>query len=187
MPRLNARKTNRGFSLIEILVIVVIIGILSAIAIPSFLATMDRTKLDLAVAQVRGALQEAQRQAIRHSEPCTVSLDITNRKVTATCQISGDRTLPDKVAVVTNISATPINSIQIVFGILGTAEFTVASSVTPPPVDSSGKMVFYMSSSSISEKKCIALSNTLGLSRIGNYSGSTTAPDITDSGICSAS
>lgn len=40
----NATKTKKGFTLIEIMIVVVIIGLLSAIAIPSFLKAKERAE-----------------------------------------------------------------------------------------------------------------------------------------------
>lgn len=189
MRHLNARKSSKGFSLIETLIVVIVIGILAAIAVPSFISSFDRVKLNQTVAEVRGVLQEAQREAIRRSQACDVILDLSRRAVTASCPISGDRQLPGRVEMVTNISQATGNPIKISFGILGTAEFTVSSAVNPPPpTDSSGKIIFYVSHSLIHEKKCLAISNTLGLTRAGAYTGnSIAANDITDSGICTAS
>jgi prepilin-type N-terminal cleavage/methylation domain-containing protein len=194
MRRSNVRKSknHQGFSLIETLIIVVIIGILAAIAIPSFASSFDRFKLNQAVVEVRGVLQEAQRQAIRNSKPCEVELNLSDKQVTANCQITGDRQISNIIDMATNISLITGgmgNKIKIKFGILGTAEFSVVSSINPPPPsDSSGKIVFYVSHSSLQDKKCLAISNTLGLTRAGAYAGNyTNANEITDSGICTAS
>lgn len=193
MRRLSVRKNNqnKGFSLIEILIIVVIIGILAAIAVPSFAGSLDRVKLNQAVVEVRGILQEAQRQAIRKSQPCDVilMLSATPIQITANCGVTGDRNLSQRVQLITNISQITGNPIKITFGILGTAEFTVITSTNPPPpVDPSGKLIFSVAHSSIRDKKCLAISNTLGLTRSGEYTGnSSTANQITDNGMCTAS
>jgi prepilin-type N-terminal cleavage/methylation domain-containing protein len=56
-------KSTAGFTLIEVLITILIIGILSAIAAPSWLAFTDRQRLGKVNDEVFGAIQEAQRQA----------------------------------------------------------------------------------------------------------------------------
>jgi prepilin-type N-terminal cleavage/methylation domain-containing protein len=56
-------QPNAGFSLIEVLVVVLMVGILSAIAAPGWLAFVNRQRVNKANDVVLAALQEAQREA----------------------------------------------------------------------------------------------------------------------------
>jgi hypothetical protein len=79
----------------------------------------------------------------------------------------------------------PIPPIPVRFGVLGNAEFDVASNADTP-VDPTGKIVLYLPNHSNIKKHCVAISNTLGLTRIGDYTGELDPPAITDSGVCKA-
>lgn len=59
----NLKNSNSGFTLLEVLVVIVMVGILSAIAAPSWLSFVARQKLNKANDSVLAALQEAQRKA----------------------------------------------------------------------------------------------------------------------------
>jgi len=182
----NVRKTNQGFTLIELLIILLIVGILSAFAGPSFLGLLNRGKVNNAVAQVQGALQEAQREAIRKSRNCTVVMTVgssatlkspsedTNNNglldVAAgedingnetldknNCLLTGPRTLPNNVNMSTNVTGSPI---QITFNIQGNTKFLP---------NETGTIVLYESNGSSLGKKCVAISQGIGIIRSGAY------------------
>lgn len=166
----NAPKSIQGFTLIEMLVIVVIIGIMSAISVPSFLASLNRSKVNDGVAKVRGALQEAQREAIRKSRTCTVTF--TTSSITGPCLVTGTRTLKDEVLLATNITGS-----QATFSFRGNSSMTLPSGV------GFGKVVVYLSDGS-GQKKCLAIANNIGIMRTGNYVGSTPAAADVTAGTC---
>ena len=73
----NVRNANAnlGFSLIELSLTVVVIGVLAAITVPGFIQMYERFQANSAFDQVRGAIKEAQLQAIRRSTTCTLTID----------------------------------------------------------------------------------------------------------------
>lgn len=152
----NARKNSEGFTLIETLIIVVIVGILSAIAAPSFLGLFGRNKVDNALNQARGALQECQREAIRKSKSYTVTLNTTNKTVTGDCLVTGSRNFNSGV----NVQA---NETSFQFSYRGTITLADAGTVVLSTLDDPNK------------KKCLVISAPLGIMRTGVYDGSVTS------------
>lgn len=193
MRRSNVLKNFLGFTLIEVLVIILIVGTLSTIAIPSFISVFDKFNLNTAVVEVRAVLQQGQRQAILKSQVCRVGLDTLDGKVLSYCS-SDERKLPDKIAFATNIVKNytlPNAPVIIEFGVLGTAKFAIEdlaqNGAVNPPKDPSGKIVFYIASNSNLSKKCIAISNILGLTRVGNYTGKIIGNSkLSNTGVCTA-
>lgn len=163
MLSFSVHKKNKGFTLPEVLIIVVMIGILAAVAAPSFLAFLNRSRVNDALVSVEGALKEAQREAIKKSSnSCTVNLNTSS--VTGSCLVTGDRSLPDGVQMVTNNGGTPL---AISFSHKGTNTLS-----------NTGTVVLYNSNNS-DLKKCLVISHPLGIIRAGNYSGSTASVDST--------
>lgn len=67
---------RQAFSLIEAVVVVVVIAILAAVAIPRFATSTDRQRLSAAADRVVADLELARRRAYTASEPCTVRFDV---------------------------------------------------------------------------------------------------------------
>ena len=264
-------QSDAGFTLPEKMVVVAIIGIAAAIAVPSVLATLNRAKVKQTMAEIRSALNETQREAIRGNKICTLTLNFVEGKITGPCLVSGDRMLDTDIAIATNLTnpslsaasngkSTPVlissdispsfrvndgehvsqiamateaeantqaskagivvqviakckgntekglglgtcknndehnaqkssfnssTNIPIKYGVLGNPEFAIVSA-NQTPTDPSGKIVIFNPNDASGTKRCIAISNTLGLTRIGTYQGDIEPTAITDLGRCTA-
>lgn len=73
LPPKSPSQLNVGFTLLELMFVVVIVGILSAIAAPSWLAFTNQRRVNAANDAVLSALQQAQQQAKRTKRELSVS------------------------------------------------------------------------------------------------------------------
>jgi len=69
------RKTARGFTLIELMVVIALIGILTAIAIPSYQTFMVRSRLKGAARQVMSDLMNARMTAVSLNQKVMVHIE----------------------------------------------------------------------------------------------------------------
>lgn len=74
----DSTQSKAGYSLIELLAVVVIIGVLAVIAAPSWIAFVNRQRLNKANDAVLAALQEAQRKAKKEKLSYSVSFKTDN-------------------------------------------------------------------------------------------------------------
>lgn len=155
---MSLHNKELGFTLIEMLAVTIIIGIISAIAVPNLLGTIRRNQVNEALEQINGAIKEAQRQAIRQGRLCRINIDITNNELTGnppSCLLS-DREINDNITIRTNIAGTPPN-----------IPFSFKGSTTR-----SGTIV--VSSNLVNLQRCFVISLGLGITRIGDYTGNST-------------
>ncbi|AFY80525.1 pilus assembly FimT family protein [Oscillatoria acuminata] len=85
----SRNPTTSGFTLLELLVVVFIIGILSAMGIPSWFSMINRQRVSTAQAQVVQALRSAQTTAKQTRSPQTVTF--YPAEVIPTIEISGNK------------------------------------------------------------------------------------------------
>ena|SRR5690349_7846348 len=85
---------ERGFTLIEMLVVVAILGIAALLSIPYLSAQIQRSKLLGVASQVSGQMRLARLDAIKYSRNAMVAIDPATRKVNAFSDRNGN-SLPD--------------------------------------------------------------------------------------------
>jgi prepilin-type N-terminal cleavage/methylation domain-containing protein len=151
----NVPKKNKGFTLVEMVVTAVVVGVLAAVSVPNLLGLYNQNKVKEGLAQVEGALKEAQRQAMRRGKSCTVEIDITNSKIKNPSSGDGcllsERILPEGTTLSTSLTGTT-----------KTITFSYKGNTT-----NSGTIVLTMNNTE--RKKCLVISNGLGIMRTGDY------------------
>jgi prepilin-type N-terminal cleavage/methylation domain-containing protein len=75
-------SSETGFTLIETLIVVAIIGITGLIALPNYLVWQSRSELRQAVTEVQNQLLLARMAALSRNAPVTVAIGISNGAVT---------------------------------------------------------------------------------------------------------
>ena len=158
MQLCNVPKKNSGFTLLEMLITVIVIGVLSAIIAPNLIGLYNQNQVRDALSQVESSLKEAQRQAIKNSKTCTVTFNRIDKTITGTpngCLLS-TRTLNNSVTLTTN-EASPPDIFDLAFSYKGN-------------YGGLGKTII-VSGNNSSEKKCLAITSGIGIMRTGEFVG----------------
>ena len=166
----DARKSNSGFTLTEMIVTIIVIGVIAAIAAPNFLGLLNRNRINDAAQQVEGAFKEAQRQALRTGKSCTVAINTTDKTIsnsgTSKCLLT-TRDLDEKKGY--ELIQLNSNTTSIVFS--GKGNITGGTAPT---------LVVSMSSGS-PDQKCVVLEGLFATLRSGEYSGTIPSPPVATS------
>lgn len=160
----RVRKNNSGFTLIEMIATVIMVGILAAITAPNLLGLLNRNRVNEAMRQIEGGLKEAQKQAIRSGKQCTVNIN-ANGLSNPTAGVDGcllsNRVINDLVTLNSN-RATIIFS--------GKGNITIDSATgNPRPI-----LVASMNNGT-DKQSCVVIQSTLGSIRTGDYTGDPSA------------
>jgi type II secretory pathway pseudopilin PulG len=147
--RLLPVSKDLGFTLLENLTILLILGIVMAIGIPSLLAMQQRRRLVLATDMVLMAMQEAQQTAIERSMVCSIKIETTAIVDSSHCLRGGQVNLPSGVSM-----TSPGLDQSIEYGVKGNT------------VDN---RTIRLSTNNSTAGRCITISAPLGITRQGHY------------------
>ncbi|MGD8992551.1 MAG: GspH/FimT family protein [Desulfobacterales bacterium] len=89
-------KKSEGFSLFELLVVLAVIAVVSAIVTPSILSWRSNAKLRGAAGNLKGDLQLSKVKAVRERSPVTITFMATHYQVTFTDKDGNVRTLRNR-------------------------------------------------------------------------------------------
>lgn len=148
-----AIKSSRGFTLIELMIVVVLLGIFASIAMPAFTGLIENNRVQSSASELYGLMQAARSDAVTRRAPVTLSKPANSTRWIA--QQGGETTR--SVDFPSSVTATSATS-SIVFnpdGSAANATITVASS----GVDDS-YTVAVQPSGNISMRKVVATSET---------------------------
>ncbi|MBV5257834.1 prepilin-type N-terminal cleavage/methylation domain-containing protein [Synechococcus moorigangaii CMS01] len=170
MKRLIVTKENRGFTLIELLTALAIAGILAAIASPSMIGFVNKSRIRQAQADVFGILLDSQRNAIKNSGDCVVTLTPgVESTITSTC--SPERRLSN--AQLRHNGAESNGGGDQILEETNTLTFNFKGETTDA-INASGdstNLVIIISDrdGNRSYQRCIVISDGIGLVRQGQY------------------
>ncbi|MBE9176417.1 type II secretion system protein [Synechocystis salina LEGE 06155] len=160
-------KKGQGWTLIEVGAVVIVIGILSSLAFPSFGRMQARNQLRGAMADVQAAFQAAQRNAIKKGSICTVTVNASNRTITQATGAANSGCVPNSVAIPGDQGITmtsPSNTTSIAFSYKGN------------PSASTDQTIVLSHEITSLEPRCLVIASGIGIMRSGYYQGSTCTP-----------
>jgi prepilin-type N-terminal cleavage/methylation domain-containing protein len=145
---------DRGYTLTELMITLVIVGVIAAIASPSFIGLLSRYRLEEALQQLLGAINETQRLAMVQGKSCRINVNPSTNNITANsagCLLS-DRQINSAIKIRSNFPGTT------------NITFSYRGSTTRM-----GTIV--LSSDYTDSQKCFVIALGTGIKRIGNYNG----------------
>ncbi len=123
-----SRGVRRGFSLIEILMVVVLVGILLSVSVPAVGRQVTRDRVIRSATVVQGMLEEASLAAARRRSPVTVTLSggalrLTDRE---TNEVLRERTFGNDQDLRATLRMSPAGGITIFPNGRGDAALSIA-------------------------------------------------------------
>jgi prepilin-type N-terminal cleavage/methylation domain-containing protein len=163
MRKQPLRHSTSGYTVIEMITVMVIIGVLAAIAAPGWLAFMNSRRANAARDQILQSLRQAQAEAIRKKEVQAVNFNtgVNPPTITAlgvTQQIGDGQLTANQVTLQAKNGATNVNRV----------EFSSSGNVRTPDLDPQGLKITVIVPPTGGAKRCVIVQTLLGAMRAGS-------------------
>jgi type IV fimbrial biogenesis protein FimT len=106
-------KNRKGFTMTEVVVVLSLLGILTAIAIPSFISWLPRHRLQTSARQIYDDLNLAKIRAVRANIDSCITFNIGNGNYTVFLDVNGDSTYTNGVDTLIKGPVTLENGVNI--------------------------------------------------------------------------
>ncbi len=151
----SKRYSDRGFTLIELMIAILIVGVLAAMSSPSLLGLLSRYRVHAAINQLEGAIKETQRQAIYLGNICRINVNPDTNIISGnpTQCILSNRIILNEIDIRTNLLGNPPN-------------------ISFSPKGNTTKMgTIVLSSKNTDLQRCFVIALGTGITRVGKYMG----------------
>jgi prepilin-type N-terminal cleavage/methylation domain-containing protein len=177
------QKSQSGFTLIEALITISIMGICASIATPSFTNWLSNKKVEDVTAQIEGAIKEAQLESVKQSQACTLSIGVDITSTPTNCLTTGPRDLRKLGIRTLNNNDSGISISTANLGTPATLQFSYKGTIpTLSGGAGTGVIAIYQSTGAASRKmRCIAIASGIGIIRPGTYTGTTPGTPVVNS------
>jgi prepilin-type N-terminal cleavage/methylation domain-containing protein len=150
---LNQIKKEKGFTLFEVIVVVVIMGVMAAISAPNLLGSKRDQQAKEVFSKIRDTLIEAQTNANRLSSNCTVTITTTSMTGSPSGCVLESTTIDSNV-----VSVTSTGGLSITYDFRGNT--SQSQTIKVAPKDFSGNPI-------TANTRCIFVAPRLGMIRTG--------------------
>ena len=170
----RVRKQNSGFTLVEMVVTAIVVGVIAAIASPNLLGLLNQNRVREGMRQVEGAVREAQKQATRKGATCSIRFTTTGTGTNkrSIIKVVDDANPNPFAGCLLNTRELPRD---VSFGLKGTGtieadnDLSFSAKGNPNPRNH----IYYIEHPNVKDKKCVEIRGLFGEIATGNYDSGT--------------